>query len=69
MLAGDLADPLPFLTRLREAYTRAARLPASDRVWTVETPAWWIPTVTVEQRRNLTEDQRDRLLPHRRRAS
>ena len=69
MLAGDLADPFPFLTRLRQAYARAARIPASDRVWTVETPAWWIPTVTVEQRRNLTDDQRDRLLQHRRRAS
>ena len=38
MLAGDLADPYPFLARLRAAYARAARLPVSDRAWTTELP-------------------------------
>lgn len=69
MLTGDLANPFPFMVRLREAYARAARTPASDRLWTIEPPTWWVPTFTVEQRRSLTEEQRERLLRYRRRAS
>jgi hypothetical protein len=69
MLTGDLANPFPFMGRLREAYARAARLPVSDRAWTIQLPPWWTPTFTVAQRRSLTEDQRDRLLRYRLRAS
>ena len=68
MLAGDLVDPFPFMARLREAYARAARIPASDRRWTIELPPWWIPTFTVVQRRALDDDQRRRLLRLRLRA-
>jgi len=68
MVTGELGDPWPFVSRLRAAYARAERRPASDRRWTIEPPAWWIPTVTVEQRRSLTEDQRARWLGYRLRA-
>jgi hypothetical protein len=69
MLAGDLADPYPFMSRLRQAYARATRTPASDRAWTLSLPPWWIPTFTVVQRRDLDENQRHLLLDYRRRAS
>lgn len=69
MLAGDLANPFPFISRLRAAYRRAERAPASDRRWTVVHPPWWVPTYTVEQRRALDEGQRKRFLAHRLRAS
>ncbi len=69
MLAGDLANPDPFLGRLREAYARSARLPASERRWTVDLPPWWVPTFTVAQRRALDEHQRRRFLRLRLRAS
>jgi hypothetical protein len=65
MLAGDLANPYPFLGRLREAYSRAGRIPASDRAWTLTPPPWWVPTFTVAQRRALDDHQRARLLRHR----
>jgi hypothetical protein len=68
MLTGDLANPFPFIGRLRAAYTRAARIPVADRRWTIDPPSWWVPTFTVEQRRNLTPDQRERLLGYRRKA-
>jgi hypothetical protein len=68
MVAGDLHDHRGFLERLRAAYARAARLPASDRGWTVALPGWWIPTFTVAQRRALTPAQRGRLLALRLRA-
>ncbi|HEX3930675.1 MAG TPA: hypothetical protein VHW64_08225 [Nocardioides sp.] len=69
MLAGDLVDPFSFLARLRQAYARAERQAAFDRRWTLALPSWWIPTFTVEQRRRLTESQRQRLLRYRHRAS
>jgi hypothetical protein len=68
MLAADLAEPAGFVTRLRQAYARASRTPATDRAWTAQLPAWWIPTFTVEQRRGLDDDQRARLLRLRLRA-
>ena len=69
MLAGDLADRSAFIQRLRAAYARAARRPASDRRWTLETPSWWRDTTTVDGRRALTAEDRDRLLAHRQRAA
>jgi hypothetical protein len=68
MLAGDLVDHSAFLARLHQAYARAERIPASDRAWTTRLPAWWVPTFTVEQRRSLDSDQRQRLLRLRLRA-
>jgi hypothetical protein len=68
MVTGDLVDPWPFIGRLRDAYARAERAPASDRAWTVEPPAWWVPTFTVAQRRALDEAQRERFLALRLRA-
>lgn len=68
MLAADAREPNAFVARLLEAYARAARVPASDRLWTIELPRWWIPTFTVEQRRALDDDQRERLLRLRLRA-
>lgn len=69
MMAGDLADRAPFERRLDEAYARAARRPASERRWTLETPAWWIDTTSVAARRALSAEQRRRLLAHRQRAA
>ena len=69
MVTGDIGDPWPFVARLRAAYARAERRPSVDRRWTIDPPSWWIPTLTVEQRRALTAEQRDRLLRHRRPAS
>jgi hypothetical protein len=68
MQARDLADPFPFLARLREAYAAAGRRPVSRRRWTTEPPRWWVPTFTVEQRRELDDDQRRRWLSLRLRA-
>jgi hypothetical protein len=62
MLAGDAENPWPFVARLREAYARAARIPAADRAWTIALPPWWVPTFTVAQRRALTQEQRERYL-------
>jgi hypothetical protein len=69
MMAGDLVDRDPFRLRLREAYGRASRHSASDREWTLETPAWWLDTTTVAARRALTSYERRRLLAHRQRAA
>lgn len=65
MTAVDRHDPGAFVARLRAAYARAARRPASERRWTTDHPAWWRPTETVEQRRALTLDERRRFLRHR----
>jgi hypothetical protein len=66
MITGDLSNPFPFIARLRAAYARASRIPVADRAWRMVLPSWWIPTFTVDQRRNLTEGQRARLLSYRR---
>lgn len=62
MLAADLRRPDAFVARLRQAYLRASRRVHADREWTTELPAWWLPTFTVEQRRALDDEQRERLL-------
>ena len=69
MMAGDLVDQGPFRLRLREAYARAERQPGSDRAWTLQTPAWWRDTTTVDARRALSTYDRARLLAHRQRAA
>ncbi|HVX55110.1 hypothetical protein [Nocardioides sp.] len=62
MTAADRPDPTAFLQRTLDARQRARRNP---RRWTAEPPAWWVPTMTVAQRRALTEEQRRRWLPGR----
>lgn len=66
MLAGDSTDRREMARRMQAARRRARWRPPDQRLWTVQPPDWWIPTVTVEQRRALTPDQRERLLRHRR---
>lgn len=53
VVAGDLRAGGPFEERRRAAYARAARVPPTDRRWTLETPDWWVETHTVERRRAL----------------
>jgi hypothetical protein len=65
MLAGDSADRRELAGRMVEARRRARWLPKSERAWTLDPPPWWVPTLTVDQRRRLTADQRRRLLRHR----
>lgn len=57
-VSADLRDLGPYRERVRAAYARAARRPASERTWTLELPAWWRPTFTVAQRRALDETER-----------
>jgi hypothetical protein len=65
VLASDARDPLDVVRRMHSTRGRARFASPSTRAWTIEKPAWWIPTETVEQRRALTSDQRARLLRHR----
>ncbi len=65
MLADDRYACEAFVARLDDAYARAARTPRHARLWTADPPAWWVPTMTVEQRRALTPDQRARFLRYR----
>lgn len=65
MVADDRRDPHHFLARLAGAYERAARTPRRTRRWTIDPPPWWIPTLTVAQRRALTPEQRSRFLRYR----
>ena len=69
MLSGDGADPFRMAERMRAVRARARWAAESQRDWTVVLPKWWIPTFTVEQRRNLDEGQRQRLLRLRRRTA
>jgi len=59
-----LRDATVVLQRLREARRRATRS-QTIRSWTLDPPPWWQPTHTVALRRELTADQRARLLAHR----
>ncbi len=65
MSRADLRDDGGFGLRLRDAYRRADRRPASDRAWTIEYPDWWTPTHTVELRRELSPEQAARFLRYR----
>lgn len=65
MVAADARNSAHFTGRLLNAHARAVASTAPRR-WSIEPPYWWTPTVTVEQRRNLDEWQRDRWLRHRR---
>ena len=69
MISPDRFDPDAFAHRLHDAYARAARVPASERLWTTEQPRWWIDTSTVRRRRALSERQRQVALNWRRTAA
>jgi hypothetical protein len=69
MVAADRSAPDAFTHRLDDAYARAARLPVSERLWTIKQPSWWIDTSTVARRRALTEAQRQVALNWRRTAA
>ncbi len=65
MTASDRPDPGAFISRLADAYRRAALRPPSARQWTLTPPPGWITTATVAGRRALTPPQRERLLRYR----
>jgi hypothetical protein len=69
MVTGELADPWPFVARLRAAYARAGRRPRSERRWTIQHPDWWTPTETVALRRALADREREQWLRYRRPAA
>ncbi len=68
MMAGDASHRAETVARMQAARRRALWLPEERRAWTIQPPSWWVPTITVEQRRALTVGQRDLLLRHRRAA-
>lgn len=61
MMRGDLRDPRRFLRRLDAAYRRASARPRSES-WTLEPPPWWVDTSTVDARRALDQETRERWL-------
>ncbi len=65
MLADDFGELGRYLERLLRARAAAARRQPVHRAWTIVPPRWWIPTLTVTQRRSLTQEQRQRFLRHR----
>jgi hypothetical protein len=65
MVSRDARDRDALISRMTGARARALWLPEDRRRWTVVPPEWWVPTVTVEQRRALTPEQRRRWLAHR----
>lgn len=60
MVAGDRQDPSDLMVRTIDARRRALASADRPRRWTVVPPEWWTPTVTVAQRRALTDAQRAR---------
>lgn len=63
VIAGEVAPGGVLEERRRAAYARAARIPATERRWTLELPHWWVPTSTVVQRRAVPPHLRDLWLP------
>jgi hypothetical protein len=68
MLSSDLPRRRQMADRMIAARKRALWLAESVRPWTIEPPPWWTPTVTVAQRRALSDDERRRWLRLRLRA-
>jgi hypothetical protein len=65
VVAADALDRAAVVRRMRATRARARFDAPTTRDWTVVKPSWWIPTETVEQRRALTADQRERLFRNR----
>ena len=68
MVAADARNSAHFTGRLLNAHARAAARARRRDGGQSSRPSWWIPTATVEQRRNLDDWQRARWLRHRRAA-
>jgi hypothetical protein len=65
MVGADWRDQAGVVARLCSAYGRAVRRLAGPRSWTLEPPAWWVRTDTVDRRRELSAQERRRLLARR----
>jgi hypothetical protein len=68
MMTGDAHERSRVAERMHEARGRARWAAPATRDWTIDLPSWWIPTFTVDQRRNLSEAERSRWLRLRRTA-
>jgi hypothetical protein len=68
LVSADRADRSRMARRVAAALARSPYPSGEERAWTVEPPPWWRPTHTVELRRALSPDQRERLLGYRRTA-
>ncbi|MFS3127190.1 hypothetical protein ACLM5J_02165 [Nocardioides sp. Bht2] len=68
VVEGEQRRPDELLDRLQAALSRARVGAANSRLWTTTPPSWWVPTWTVEQRRQLDFEQRRRILGHRQAA-
>ena len=69
IFASDMADRWKVVERMHAARARARWEAPDRRSWTVEPPAWWRQTHSVDLRRRLDAHTRGRLLRHRRTAS
>lgn len=65
LVSADRRDRSRLAARIRAARSRAPFTPPADRRWTLDPPPGWTPTHAVDLRRQLTEEQRDRLLRYR----
>jgi hypothetical protein len=68
LFTGDMADRDRTVEMMHRVRQRARFAGEHDRAWTLDTPPWWVPTFTVEQRRLLEPWQRERWLRLRRHA-
>jgi hypothetical protein len=64
--ADDMASQAALDARMRRIYGHAQR--SRPQSWTTTPPYWWTPTHTVELRRALRPEQRDKLLGYRKSA-
>jgi hypothetical protein len=69
VVARDLAEPISLEARVNRARADGLAKGAALRRWTVEQPAWWTDTTTVDARRALSPYDRQRLLGYRRPAA
>lgn len=65
VLSSDAGDRTGVVRRMQAVRRRARFTSPAARAWTIDKPPWWIPTETVDERRALTAQQRERLLRHR----
>ncbi len=62
VVAGEGSNRDRLVAKLQDARAGASFEAASRRAWTTKLPAWWVPTFTVDQRRELREEERQRWL-------
>ncbi len=68
VLSTDMRTGGRVAERIWSAYRRARPVPERQRSWTLTPPPWWRATTTVAQRRLLSQQGLERLLPNRRAA-